>query len=305
MDIPEARFRGKPLHFFSGTGVTSPAYYEEPGLGWLRSFFAGLLTTCGIANSGAPSVDQGEPYGIHGRVSNAAAENLCLDQGWEDDRYRITLKGKIRESRAMFEDLSLTRRIETGLGWKGFDLYDEIFNHGYEPQPLLMLYHFNFGFPLLGPGARVIGPILGTEARDEEAVKDNGVAESLTYPEPIQGFQEKVFFHKLAGDREGNSFVALWNQDTGDGTPLGILLRFNLRELPAFTQWKMPRKGFYVTGLEPGTVPPLGRGVLREQGRLPMIEGRERYSICISFQVIETPGEVEALENEAGDLKKS
>jgi len=31
-------------------------------------------------------------------------------------------------------------------------------------------------------------------------------------------------------------------------------------ELPAFTEWKNPARGFYVLGLEPGTVVPLGRG---------------------------------------------
>jgi hypothetical protein len=71
MDIAGAYFQGKSLSFLSPTGITSPAYYEEQGLSWLRSFYAGLLTTCGIANAGAPSVDQGRPFGLHGRVSNA------------------------------------------------------------------------------------------------------------------------------------------------------------------------------------------------------------------------------------------
>ncbi|MFW6181532.1 MAG: aldose 1-epimerase family protein [Spirochaetota bacterium] len=302
MDIPEARFRGRPLHMFSGAGVTSPAYYEEPGLGWLRSFFVGLLTTCGITNAGAPSVDRGEPFGLHGRVSNAAAEDLCLTQKWEGDEYLISLRGKMRESRGWLENVSLTREIETGLGRKGFTLRDVVENHGFEPQPLIMLYHFNFGFPLLAPGARVIGPILHTEPRDEQAAADNGVAECLEYPEPVQGYEEKVFFHRLAADDRGNSFVALWNPDTGDGTPLGMALRFNLEELPAFTQWKMPRRGYYVTGLEPGTAPPLGRGVLRERGELPMIQGRDRYPITITFQVLSTPAEAEELRKEARRL---
>jgi hypothetical protein len=55
MDIPFASYRGKAIGFFSATGITSPAYYEEPGLEWRRSFYAGLLTTCGIANAGAPT----------------------------------------------------------------------------------------------------------------------------------------------------------------------------------------------------------------------------------------------------------
>jgi hypothetical protein len=303
MDIPEAFFKGKALHFFSGTGITAPAYYEEPGLGWLRSFYVGLLTTCGIANSGAPSVEEGEAFGLHGRVANAAAEDLSVDQRWEGDEFLITVKGKMREAKAMFENLSLTRTIETKLGEKGFRVHDAIVNHGFEPQPLMMLYHFNFGFPLLSPSSRVVGPVIETVARDEQAKKDRGVEECLGYPDPVQGYMEKVFFHTLGADGKDNTFIALINPDCGDGTPLGMVLRFNRKELPVFTQWKMPRKGFYVTGLEPGTAPPLGRGVLREQGKLPMLNGQEQYSISVGFEVIETEAQIAELEDEAGKLK--
>ncbi len=34
MDVPQCWYKGIPLHFASATGVTSPGYYEEPGLRW-------------------------------------------------------------------------------------------------------------------------------------------------------------------------------------------------------------------------------------------------------------------------------
>ncbi len=303
MDIPEAFFKGKALHFFSGTGITSPAYYDERDLEWLRTFYVGLLTTCGIANSGAPSVDEGEPFGLHGRIANTAAEGLCVDQHWVADEYVITMKGRMREAKALFENLALTRSIETKLGANGFRIRDVISNSGFEPQPLMMLYHFNFGFPLLSSNSKVIGPVVETVPRDEEARKDRGVEECLTYPEPVQGYREKVFFHTLGADKRDNTFIALVNPDCGDGTALGIVLRFNAKELPVFTQWKMPRKGFYVTGLEPGTAPPLGRGVLRERGTLPHLNGQEEYSITIDFEVVEGTGQIEKLKEEAERLR--
>jgi hypothetical protein len=304
MDIPEAYFRGVPIHMASGTGIAHPAYYEEPGLGWLRSFYVGLLTTCGITNAGAPSVDMGEPFGIHGRVSNAAAENLCVDQRWEGDEYVITLKGKVREAKFFFENMSLTRTIETSLGRKGFRLHDLIENHGFEPQPLLMLYHFNYGFPLLGPGAKVVGPILKSEPRDEEARKGKGVEECTVFPEPIAGYKEKVFFHTLAAGADGKSFVALVNRNIGNGVPLGIVERINVRELPILTQWKNPRKGFYVMGLEPGNCTPLGRGKLRELGKLPTLEGQARQEVTVEFEVLDSVEEIEKIENETQRLLK-
>jgi hypothetical protein len=302
MDIPFASYKGKAISFFSGTGITSPAYYEEPGLEWRRSFFVGLLTTCGIANAGAPSVDQGKPFGLHGRLSNAAAENLCIDQEWEGDEFRIRLKGTMREAEAMVENLSLTRTVETRLGAKGLRIHDTVRNRGFSPQPLMLLYHCNYGFPLLGPGARVVGPITKSDPRDDEARKDRGVEECLTFPEPMQDYAEKVFFHTLAAQKDGRTFVALVNRDTGDGQPLGIVMRWSRKELPTFTEWKMPCKGFYVVGLEPGTVSPVGRGVLRERGTLQMIEGQASYDVTIDFEVLDSVAEIEAIEKEAKKL---
>jgi hypothetical protein len=302
MDIPEAFYQGKSLTFCSGTGITSPAYFEEPGLGWLRSFFVGLLTTCGITNAGHPGEDMGEEFGIHGRVSNAAAEDLCIDQRWDGDEFIISLKGKMREVKAMFENVSLTRTIDTRLGMNGFRLLDQIENHGFDPQPLLMLYHINFGFPLLGPNARVAGPVVKTEPMTEHAKNDRGIEECFSFQGPEEGYEEKVFFHTLKADKDGNTFIALLNRDIGDSTPLGIVLRFNADVLPVLTEWKMPRKGFYVLGLEPGTATPIGRGKLRRMNKLPLIGGQEQRSIRIDFEVLETIEKIDAVEKEAESM---
>jgi hypothetical protein len=302
MDIPFAAYKGKAIGFSSGTGITSPAYYDETGLEWRRSFSVGLLTTCGIANAGAPSVDQGKAFGLHGRVANAAAENLCIDQEWEGDEFLIRLKGTMREAEAMVENLSLTRTIETRLGAKTLRLHDTVRNRGFSAQPLMLLYHFNFGFPLLGPGARVVGPITKSVPRDDEARKGNGVEECLGFPDPVLGYAEKVFFHTLAGRTDGGTFISLINRDTGDGQPLGIAMRWSRKELPEFTEWKMPAKGFYVVGLEPGNVLPLGRGALRQQGALPMIEGQASYDVTIDFEILDSISEIDAIEKEARKL---
>ena len=188
MDIPFASHKGTSLGFFSGTGITSPAYYQEPGLDWRRGFYAGMLTTCGISNAGAPSTDEGRPFGLHGRLSNAAAENLCVEQEWEGDEFIIRLKGTMRETEAMVENLALTRCVETRLGAAGFRIRDTVFNRGFSAQPLMLLYHINFGFPLLSPSARIVGPIQKTEPRDEQARAGRGLEECLSYPEPVPDY---------------------------------------------------------------------------------------------------------------------
>ena len=302
MDIAEAFFRGRPLHFLSNTGIVSPAYYDEPGLSWLRNFFAGLLTTCGISYSGAPNLDEGTPLGLHGRISNTSAEDVGIDQAWDGDEFRISVRGTSLEASAMGETLALTRTIETYLGAKSFRIHDVIENRGFEPQPLMMLYHFNFGYPLLGPSARVVGPITNTEPRNEAACADRGVEECLSFPQPQKGFEEKVFFHTLAQNSEGRTFIALLNRDIGDGTPLGIVMRFSQKELPAFTEWKMSKEGFYVVGLEPGTTTPAGRAEIRKSGTLPFIEGQESYPITIDLEVIDSLAEMDSIERESRAL---
>jgi hypothetical protein len=305
MDIPFASHKGRSLAFFSPSGITSPAFFEEPGLGWLRSFYAGLLTTCGLAQSGSPNTDEGKTYGQHGRISNSPAENLSLDQDWEGDEYVIRLKGMMREAAPFGENLTMTRRIEARLGVPGLKIRDTIANRGFSAEGLPLLYHFNFGFPLLAAGARIVGPILKTEARDEEARKNRGVEECLVFPEPIPDYAEKVFFHTMAADAAGRTFVALLNRDAGGGEPLGIVMRWGLRELPILCQWKMPRKGLYVQGLEPCMAQPLGRAALRAKGQLPMIAARSSIETNIELEVIDTLKKFDEIEAEAKRLLKA
>jgi hypothetical protein len=304
MDIAQATFRDIPLAFFSGTGITSPAYYEEPGLGWLRGFYGGLLTTCGIANCGAPSTDEGEPYGLHGRVANAAAEDLCTEQTWEGDEYVIRLRGTVRESKAMFENLRLTRRITTCLGSTSLEIHDTIENVGFEPQPLMMLYHFNFGWPLLSTSSRIVGPFVESLPRDEESAGGRGLPEALGYPAPVPGYAEKVFYHTLGAAKDGRTAVALLNDDCG-GSKLGMVMRLNRTQLGCFTQWKMPRQGFYVLGLEPGTVYPDGRAKTRELGKLPVIEAFGRHEVDISIEVVEGRKGLEEAEKLVAGYRRS
>ena len=286
MDIFACRYRGIPLQFTSPTGMTNPGYYEEPGLNWLRTFFGGLLSTCGITASGAPSEDQGKQFGLHGRIGNAGAEDVSITQKWIGDEYVITISGRMREAFVMGENLTLTRIITTNLGSKKITIEDFIENKGFDVEPLMMLYHFNFGFPLLSETARVIVPAKHTVARDPQSESGNGVAECKEFIPPVQGYQEKVFFHDVATEKDGSTFVALANTDVG-GRPLAIVLRYNRNELPQLTEWKMMGKGCYVCGLEPGTVNPIGRAVARKKNMMPTIKAQQVYHVKDEFEVMD------------------
>ncbi len=304
MDIFDCRYKGIPLQFSSATGMTSPAYYEESGLQWLRSFYGGLLTTCGITYCGAPCNDLGQELGLHGRISNSEAEKVSVNEQWNADEYEISLSGRMREAFVMGENLTLSRKITTSLGRNSIRIEDNIENRGFETQPLMMLYHFNFGFPLLSEKSRIIAPIQSTTVRDKQASDDNGLEECREFSDPQPDYKEKVFFHQLQADNKGNTFVALVNPDV-EGAPLGIVLRFNKKQLPEFTEWKMTGQGCYVCGLEPGTVNPIGRAEARKQNKLPVIKAQETYKVLIDFNVINSLEQVKAIEEEAAKLANS
>ena len=70
------------LGYISKIDIVSPAYYEQPEFGFFRNFFAGLLTTCGLSYMGDPNIDNDEELGLHGRISNTDAEDVCISNEW-------------------------------------------------------------------------------------------------------------------------------------------------------------------------------------------------------------------------------
>ena len=71
MDIASACHNGRAMGWRSTTGSVAPQYYEAEGIRWLRSYFGGLMTTCGLSRVGGPGPDsalQGD--GLHGREAD-------------------------------------------------------------------------------------------------------------------------------------------------------------------------------------------------------------------------------------------
>ena len=120
LDIGAAEDAGRPLAWLH-PAMGSPALHEPGGIGWLRTFGGGLVTTCGLTHYGAPDDDPPEDegpevLGLHGRASHLPAENLSIRQEWRDERYVLEIEGETRQSRLFGENLRLHRRISTELG---------------------------------------------------------------------------------------------------------------------------------------------------------------------------------------------
>ena len=147
MDISAARWQGKSLCWMSSAGVAHPAYYEPEGPGMAAHVRWWPVTTCGLTYAGAPTVDQGEELGLHGRVPRLPAESVHLEVEWDGDDYVIWASGKVREARVFGENIVLSRKIFTRLGENRFWIHDRVENEGYQTTEHMLLYHINLGFP--------------------------------------------------------------------------------------------------------------------------------------------------------------
>jgi hypothetical protein len=65
-----------------------------------------------------------------------------------------------------------------------------------------------------------------------------------------------------------------------------MTLQFNKSQLPWLTNWQHWGKGEYVTGLEPGTNPPIGQIKAREQNQLINLEPGGKRSFDLEVSVL-------------------
>lgn len=287
MDIAFASYKGQAISYISKTGIVSPAFYEAPNTGFLRNFFAGLLTTCGLSNFGIPCVDQGIEFGQHGRISNIEAEDVGISNEWHRDEFIMSARGKIREAKFFYEYLVLDRKISARLGDKSIMINDVVDNPAFEPQPIMMLYHFNFGYPLLSEDSVVVkssGTVTGLNEESEKAK-----VSCCDIHVPVNGYQEQVFVHDMKPDHEGFVYAAIIN----NVLDLGAYIKFRKDQLPGMLQWKMLGETEYVVGLEPILGMPCGRDKAREAGLLDFIEPGGTRSFDIEIGILDGIGEIE------------
>ncbi|MGC8666866.1 MAG: aldose 1-epimerase family protein [Chthonomonadales bacterium] len=295
MDISAASYNGRSLAWRSATTDQHPAFFEPEGRGWLRTFYGGLVLTCGLTWMGAACEDEGRPLGLHGRISHIPATNVHWEGSWEGDDYVLTVSGRMREAIVFGENVELHRTIRARLGETRFFLHDRVRNMGYQRTPHMMLYHINIGFPIVDDHSRLIAPSITITPRDEDAVE--GKEQYAQMQPPTPGFREKVYFHDLLPDAEGMVTTAIVNPACDGG--LGVFVTYPKHELPFFTEWKMMDQGTYVVGMEPGNALVLGRAAERAAGRLQFLEPGEEREYHLEIGVITEGIRIRQLEDAA------
>jgi len=291
MDISYLSYKSIPIAWRSATKETSPIYYESKDKEWLRTFFGGLLTTCGLTTMGMPGIENGEELGLHGRISNISAENIYTSSRWYNDEYIMEITGKIREAKVFGDKLELSRKITIFMSLPKIVIEDNIENIGFKESPLMILYHINIGYPVLDKTSKLIEGKSKVIPSDEEAKK--GFDKFSEFSEPIKDYKEQVFFHEIDADEEGNSHVAIVNPEFNNGEGIGIALAFNRNNLPYLIQWKQIGEGEYTCGIEPSNSLVRGRVVEREQGKLIFIKPGEIKKYRLEFNILKSNKDIE------------
>lgn len=272
-DISRLCFKGVNMGYFSPCGYVAPAYYDDKQAGFLKSFTAGFLTTCGLTAVGSPCEDEGEALPLHGTISNTPAEQVS----WEQDEKEIRLRALVRDEGIFSHKLVLDRRIICSLVENRLSVCDTIRNRGDVECPAMILYHMNMGYPLLSEKAKLYIPSVKVLPRNERAAEGLDSWQCLLPPKPR--FEEQCYFHSF--EKEG--LAAIYNPDIG----LGLAIRFDADKLNYFTEWKMMGIRDYVLGLEPGNCHPDGRDKLRREGRLKLLAPGEAVSYQVDITMID------------------
>jgi hypothetical protein len=293
LDIGPAEDSGRALAI-ALPAMGSPALHEPSGIGWLRTFGGGLVTTCGLDHFGPPDVE-GEGHGLHGRASHLPAENVRVRQEWRGEDFVLEIEGETRQARLFGENLRLERRLSTRLGASSLVIEDRVTNEGFRPASLGVLYHCNFGFPVVSPDSEFL--VDGRFVRPRDPAAEAGLDEHRRFGPPQEGYGEQVFFHEPKADRGGFARAAIVNRALG----FGAFLTWRAAELPVLAHWKNLGAGEYVCGLEPSTheMRPTRRQ-LREEGLLREIAPGASVAFRLEVGALPDRAAVEAFERPSG-----
>jgi hypothetical protein len=149
----------------------------------------------------------------------------------------------------------------------------------------MLLYHFNFGFPLLDAQTEIHFPAGSVTPRE----KDLTLEDLEIWQPPQAGYRERVYYHEhLSPGADGMAIVTLRNPHFPLAEkPLTVCLAWEAHNLPVLVQWKMPAEGTHVLGIEPANCHVEGRLAERERGTLVILAPGQTMEYHLELTVSE------------------
>ena len=245
---------------------------------FLADWQGGLMTPCGLRHAGGPENDQP----LHGKINLSSAEQLSVSSEWIDGKYRLQVIGTLREAFMFGENLRLRRTITTYMGDNTIYIDDEVKNLGPYEDYLVMLYHCNFGYPLVDENMVFSADDAEVIPRNDDAKKN--LDKFAAMPAPSLNVPEEVFFHIIKPDADNFCNAVLTNEKS----KLQAVISGKADELPNVAQWKSFEKGRYVCGIEPTNCLLAGREGEIKAGRARKIAPLEtvKFSVKIALKTL-------------------
>lgn len=285
MDIADAFYNEHSLAWLGHSGISTAQPMSDKGIDWLKTFGGGLLVTCGLSHVGGPEKDEFGERGVHGNISNIPAEIVSVIQPDPlSGNMEMSITGIMRESQALGTRLELRRTISATLGESTIRIHDAVTNRGNTDAPHMLLYHCNFGWPLVDEGSKIMwdGPWKSRDGNPDKLFKEGN--DFHTCPPPLddhKGSGEEAAFIDIEADGSGFCNCGIDNPKIG----LSLNLKFRKKQLPWLTNWLHFGKGEYVVGMEPGTNPPIGQSRARRQNELIQLSPGETRKYELEIEV--------------------
>lgn len=206
----------------------------------------------------------------------------------------MSIKGTIKQTRVFGPNLELKRTISGTIGEASIKVNDEVINRGNTAVPHMLLYHFNFGWPLVNEGSDIIWK--GTWQAREDGKKNriftegNNFRKCISPLEEHSGGNEEACLIQPASDDSGYYTCGLHNEEIG----IAVALKLKKKQLPWLTNWQHWGKGEYVTGLEPGTNPPIGQTKARKKKTLLYLSPGETKTYDLKIEVLNKPAQIKS-----------
>ena len=278
MDLYDLSYKGINLSYHSNNGLMSPFDFSPMNGEFAEQWPAGMLVTCGLDNVGGMAVKGGN-FPTHGRTSHVPASTFGTRTYWDGDNYVLKCSGETHATKMFTRHLSMERTIETGLYDRTIRIHDKLTNFQENDEPYLLLYHFNFGYPLLTEKS-----VVATSKCDRSAM--NGECPDfahMRYPEDGRG--EDLYFQTNLGKE---AVAALYNPEL----EIGAYLKWDTANLPNFLEWQNMKSHDYVLALEPCNTCGLNRDAAVEQKKAAILPAYSSIEHTIELGVLDGMTEI-------------
>ncbi|HJM65680.1 MAG TPA: DUF4432 family protein [Roseibacillus sp.] len=253
-DVVEASCNGMNLAYLTPNDYTPPSHAYNRRNEWLSSWPGGLITTCGPSLMGESRNEDGRDVPLHGHHSNTPASiDAVVNPDPSRGRFDMSISMTIRDTRMFGPNIEVRRTISAVLGGRSIQFADEVINRGDEPCSHGMLYHLNFGYPLLDEGARLIlgGRVCQRFGLAEELTGADQIECFKVVPAPSQdhrGTAESILIVEPSVAEPEPCRVGLINEFRG----IGVEVAYPLPQLPRLGgMLHCGPRGSYMAALEP------------------------------------------------------